>query len=84
MTMSVPFPDFITSARRELIPSEDFLVFFVGAISALSECRVFWIWWFLLDALRLCFGSNRGIGKFQANLSIRADSPNLPLAPRIT
>jgi len=30
-----PFPDFITSARRELIPSEDFLVFFVGAISAL-------------------------------------------------
>lgn len=32
---SVPFPDFITSARRELIPSEDFLVFFVGAISAI-------------------------------------------------
>ncbi len=31
----VPFPDFITSARRELIPSEDFLDFLVGAISAL-------------------------------------------------
>lgn len=29
-----PFPDFMTRARRELIPSEDFLVFFVGAISA--------------------------------------------------
>ena len=41
---SVPFPDFMTSARRELMPSEDFLVFFVGAISAIkSECRGFGI-----------------------------------------
>lgn len=32
----VPFPDFITSARRELMPSEVFLVFLTGAISALS------------------------------------------------
>ena len=30
----VPFPDFITSARRELIESADFLAFLVGAIVA--------------------------------------------------
>ena len=37
MTVScqiVPFPDFITSARRELIESADFLAFLVGAIFA--------------------------------------------------
>jgi len=34
---TLPFPDFITRARRELILSAVFLVFFVGAIAALEE-----------------------------------------------
>jgi len=33
----LPLPDFITSARRELMLSAAFLVFFVGAIVARQE-----------------------------------------------
>lgn len=35
---SIPLPDFMTSAKRELMPSAVFLVFFVGAIVAGSRC----------------------------------------------
>ena len=35
--MIVPFPDFITSARRELMLSAVFLTFFTGAIVARSR-----------------------------------------------
>lgn len=35
--MFVPLPDFMTSARRELIPSADFLAFLVGAIVACED-----------------------------------------------
>ena len=33
----IPFPDFITRAKRELMLSAVFLAFFVGAIVALKE-----------------------------------------------
>jgi hypothetical protein len=36
-SQSLPFPDFITKARRELMLSADFLTFFVGAIVALKK-----------------------------------------------
>lgn len=38
---SVPLPDFMTRARRELIPSAVFLVFFVGAIVASQDILLF-------------------------------------------
>ena len=34
---TIPFPDFMTRARRELMLSAVFLAFFVGAIAALEE-----------------------------------------------
>jgi hypothetical protein len=40
-----PLPDFITSARRELMLSAVFLVFLVGAIVACQDC------WMILNEL---------------------------------
>ena len=43
--MFSPLPDFITSARRELMLSAVFLVFLVGAIVACQDC------WMILNVL---------------------------------
>lgn len=43
--MFSPLPDFITSARRELMLSAVFLVFLVGAIVACQDC------WMILNVV---------------------------------